>query len=142
MEREYSYKLKTLVEGQKLEIIYPSTDYEKVLIKTGDVHRPGLQLAGFYDYFDPMRVQLVGRMETAFLQKFTTEERQEKIDLYMSKKFPCLIICHDAEVMPEYIEAAKKHDVSLFSTSKNTSAMMSDIIRVIAVCPEIGRAHV
>jgi HPr kinase/phosphorylase len=53
MEREYSYKLKTLVEGQKLNIIYPSTDYEKVLIKTGDVHRPGLQLAGFYDYFDP-----------------------------------------------------------------------------------------
>jgi HPr kinase/phosphorylase len=141
MEREYTYKLKTLVEAQKLNAVYPSTDYEKVLIKTGDVHRPGLQLAGFYDYFDPSRVQLVGQMETAFLQKFTSDERLEKIDFYMSKRFPCLIICHDAEVMPEFVESAKKHDVSLFSTAKNTSAVMSDIIRVIRteLAPRVTR---
>lgn len=141
MEREYTYKLKTLVEGQKLNVVYPSTDYEKVLIKTGDVHRPGLQLTGFYDYFDPTRVQLIGRMETAYLQKYTAEERQEKINFFMSKKLPCLIICHDAEVLPEYIEAAKEFDVSLFSTSKNTSAVMSDIIRVIKIelAPRVTR---
>lgn len=131
MDRDYSYKLKTLVEDQKLTIVYPSTDYEKVLIKTGDVHRPGLQLTGFYDYFDPSRVQLIGQMETAFLRKFTAEERQAKVDTYMSKKFPALIVCHDAEMMPEFVEAAEKYDVSLFSTSQNTSAVMSNIIRVI-----------
>jgi HPr kinase/phosphorylase len=131
MDREYSYKLKTLVEEQKFNIVYPSMDYEKVLIKTGDVHRPGLQLAGFYDYFDPTRLQLIGNMETAFLRKFTPEERREKVDFYMSKKFPALIVCHDAEVLPEYAEAAEKYDVSVFSTSKNTSQVMADVIRVI-----------
>ncbi|SHH93653.1 Hpr(Ser) kinase/phosphatase [Sporobacter termitidis DSM 10068] len=141
MEREYSYRLKTLVEGQKLNILYPSTDYEKVLIKTGDVHRPGLQLAGFYDYFDPARVQLVGRMEVAFLMKFSSEERREKVDFYMSKKFPALIICHDAELLPEFMEAAEKYDVSLCSTSKSTSAVMSDVIRIIKMelAPRVTR---
>ena len=85
MNQEYTYKLKTLVEELKLDIIYLSSDYEQVLIKTGDVHRPGLQLAGFYDYFEPARVQLIGQMETAFLRKFTPEERREKVDFYMSK---------------------------------------------------------
>lgn len=141
MEREYSYKLKTLVEGQKLNIIYPATDYEKVLIKTGDVHRPGLQLAGFYDYFDPARVQLIGRMETAFLMKFTPEERREKLDFYMSKKFPCLIVCHDAELLPELVEAAEKYDVTLLSTSMSTSDVMANIIRVIKneLAPRVTR---
>jgi HPr kinase/phosphorylase len=141
MDREYSYKLKTLVEQQKLNIVYPSTDYEKVLIKSGDVHRPGLQLAGFYDYFDPMRIQLIGNMETAFLRKFTREERQEKVDFYMSKKFPALIICHDAEIMPEFIEAAEKFDVTILSTSKSTSQVMADIIRVIKMelAPRVTR---
>lgn len=141
MDREYSYRLKTLVEGQKLNIIYPSMDYEKVVIKTGDVHRPGLQLAGFYDYFDPSRVQLIGRMETAFLMKFTEEERRAKVDYYMSKKFPALIVCHDAEMMPEFVDAAEKYDVSLFSTSKSTSAVMSDVIRIIKMelAPRVTR---
>jgi HPr kinase/phosphorylase len=141
MDREYSYKLKTLVEEQKLNIVYPSTDYEKVLIKTGDVHRPGLQLAGFYDYFDPIRLQLIGNMETAFLRKFTPEERREKVDFYMSKKFPALVICHDAEQMPEFIEAAEKYDVTVLSTSTSTSQVMADIIRVIKMelAPRVTR---
>ena len=141
MDREYSYKLKTLVEEQKLNIVYPSTDYEKVLIKTGDVHRPGLQLAGFYDYFDPIRLQLIGNMETAFLRKFTPEERREKVDFYMSKKCPALVICHDAEQMPEFIEAAEKYDVTVLSTSTSTSQVMADIIRVIKMelAPRVTR---
>jgi HPr kinase/phosphorylase len=141
MDREYTYRLKTLVEGQKLTIVYPSTDYEKVVIRTGDVHRPGLQLDGFYDYFDPNRVQLIGRMEVAFLMKFSEEERREKVYTFMSKKFPALIICHDAEMLPEFADAAREHDVTLLSTSKTTSAVMSDVIRVIKVelAPRVTR---
>jgi HPr kinase/phosphorylase len=131
MEREYSYKLKTLAEELKLNIVYPSIDYEQILIYTGDVHRPGLQLAGFYDYFDPTRVQIIGRMETAFLHKFDDAERKAKIDILMSKKVPALIVCHDAELMPEYIEAAEKYDVSLFSTSQNTSDVMAAVIGIL-----------
>ncbi|NMA24578.1 MAG: HPr(Ser) kinase/phosphatase [Clostridiales bacterium] len=141
MEREYSYKLKNLVDELKLNIIYPSTDYEKVKITTGDVHRPGLQLTGFYDYFDPTRIQLIGRMETAFLSKFDEHERKAKIETLLSKKIPALIICHDVEIMPCYIEAAEKYDVSLFSTSQNTSNIMSEIIRIIksALAPRVTR---
>lgn len=141
MDREYSYKLKTLVEEMKLNIVYPSTDYEKVNILTGDVHRPGLQLTGFYDYFDPTRIQLIGRMETAFLNKFDEQERRAKIEVLLSKKIPALIVCHDVEMMQVYIEAAEKYDVSLFSTSQNTSNIMSGIIRIIksALAPRVTR---
>jgi HPr kinase/phosphorylase len=141
MDRDYTYKLKTLVDDLKLNVVYPSTDYEKVIISTGDIHRPGLQLTGFYDYFDPTRIQLIGQMETAFLNKFDEQERQAKVDVLMSKKIPALIVCHDAEVMPAYIEAAEKFDVSLFSTSQNTSNVVSEIIRIIksALAPRVTR---
>ena len=141
MEREYSYKLKTLVEELKLDIAHPSSNYEQILIYNGDVHRPGLQLAGFYDYFDPTRIQIVGRMEIAFLQKFTHEERQEKVDFFMSKKFPALIDCHDAELLPEFIDAAKKYDVPVMKTSRSTSGVMAALIGILkkALAPRVTR---
>lgn len=131
MDREYSYKLKTLVDELKLNIVYASKDYEQVQIHAGDVHRPGLQLAGFYDYFDPTRVQIMGRMETSFLSTFSDEERRTKVDYYMSNKFPALIICHDADLMPEIMEAAEKYDVSILSTSRSTSGVMAALIGIL-----------
>ena len=65
MEQGRSYKLSTLTTELRAEIIFQSTDFEDVRIYTWDVHRPGLQLAGFYDHFEPARVQLIGRMESA-----------------------------------------------------------------------------
>jgi HPr kinase/phosphorylase len=128
------------VEEQKLNIVYPSTDYEKVLIKTGDVHRPGLQLAGFYDYFDPTRVQLIGNMETAFLKKFTPQERQEKVDFYMSKKFPALIVATTRSPARVYRGRRKIRCDDAFHQQKH-SQVMADIIRVIKIelAPRVTR---
>ena len=100
MQESYSVKLKQLVERMKLEIVYTTKDYENVSINTSDIYRPGLQLAGFYDFFDPERIQLIGKIETAFMQSFTPEERLSRIETLMSKKIPAIIVCHGLDPMP------------------------------------------
>ena len=52
----YSVPLLKLVEKFGLEIIFASTDYEKVQLTVEDVARPGLQLSGYFDHFEPMRL--------------------------------------------------------------------------------------
>ena len=52
----YSVLLKTLVEDLKLEIAYRSTDFDSIRLTVEDVARPGLQLAGYFDHFEPMRL--------------------------------------------------------------------------------------
>ena len=141
MEREYGYKLTTLVEELKLDVIYPSEDFEEVQIYSGDVHRPGLQFAGCFDYFDPTRVQLIGRQEEAFLKKETHESRLRKFDALFAKKMPALITCHGVEVMDEMVEAAKKYGVTVLQSPENTTDVMAAFIRVVkkAVAPRITR---
>jgi len=139
MGQEYSYKLSKLTEELQTDIIYPSTDFEDVLIYTGDVHRPGLQLAGFYDYFDPTRVQLIGRMESAYMDKLSPEERRVKWEALMEQKMPALIVCHGAQITDDLITAAEKYDVTVLNTNAHTTEIMSDVIRIIkkAVAPRL-----
>ena len=141
MEQEYSYKLSKLSEELRTDIVYPSADFEDVLIYTGDVHRPGLQLAGFYDYFDPTRVQLVGRMESAYLEKFSSEERLKKWESLCEQKMPAIIMCHGAEITDELIAAAEKYDVTVLNTTANTTETMATIIRIVRreVAPRVTR---
>ena len=50
----YSVPLTTIVEKFQLEVAFASTDYESIQLTVEDVARPGLQLAGFFDHYEPM----------------------------------------------------------------------------------------
>ena len=60
MAQSYSVSLRTVAEEQGFLLLHTSSDYEEAQIYTADVNRPGLQLAGYYDYFDPRGNHLHG----------------------------------------------------------------------------------
>ena len=141
MEQAYSYRLAKLAEDLKAEVVYRSSDFEEVLIYTGDINRPGLQLAGFYDYFEPTRIQIIGLMETAYMANCTVDERKTKWESLMERKIPALIMCHGSEIGGELIKAAEKYDVSVLRTSEPTTEIMSDVIRIVKreIAPRLTR---
>ena len=108
MDQLHSVKLKTIAEQLHFQIVREAADYEQIEISNVNLNRPGLLLAGFSDYFDDDRIQLMGLIETAYLQQLTPEKRLERFENLMAKKIPALIICHDVETMPECLEMAEK----------------------------------
>ena len=141
MDHLYSYKLSKLTADLETDIVYQSTDFEEVLIYSGDVHRPGLQLADYFEHFEPSRLQLVGRMETKYMEAHPTEERLRKWAELMKLKIPALILCHGADSTDELLEAAKTYDVTVLRTAANTTEIMSMIIRIVnkEVAPRMTR---
>ena len=65
----YSVALSALVDEFKLNIIHQSTDYAAIRLTVEDVARPGLQLTGFFDHYEPMRLQVMGNVEMSYMAK-------------------------------------------------------------------------
>ena len=137
----HSVPLSTLVSEFHLEVVYAATDYEKICLTVVDVARPGLQLAGFYDHFEPMRLQVMGNVEISYLQKLTEAERAITFDRLFSYKFPALLIARDLQPDPQCLEMAKKHNVTLLRSAEPTSTIVSAIITYLtsALAPSITR---
>ena len=76
MESLYSVKLGELIKRFQLEVLRGAAGYEDLPIRTEDVNRPGLQLTGFFDYFDPKRLQVIGRVEATYLEGLTADQRR------------------------------------------------------------------
>ena len=131
MHSKYSVKLKTIVEDQKLTALHTSKDYEQALLTTADVNRPAMQLTGFYNYFDPHRLQMMGRVESTYLDTLSSEERQQAFEKFMSYDIAGLVICHGVTAFPECIEAAEKYDRNLFITDEDTSDFQADVIGLL-----------
>ena len=153
MESLYSVKLTRLVEDFHLEVLRKGKGYEKYLVRTQDVNRPGLQLIGFFDYFDPLRLQVLGKVEHTFLEGASSEERRRVFEQFMSYDIPALIITREMEPFPECMEMAEKYDRTILRSPETTSAFMGALITGLRnyLCPritrhgvlvEIGRAHV
>ena len=54
----YSVPLRQLVDEFNLTISYEATNYDKVQLMVEEVMRPGLQLTGFFNNFEPLRLQV------------------------------------------------------------------------------------
>ena len=124
----HSVLLTTLVKEFRLEVVFAASDYENIRLTVADVARPGLQLAGYYDHFEPMRLQVMGNVETSYVQKLSEEERAITFDRLLSFRSPALIIARGIEPDPLCLEMAKKHNVTLLRSKQATSTIVSGII--------------
>ena len=141
MAKLYSVALSKLIEDLKLETVYMPQDPQEIMIKTVDINRPGLQLCGFYDYFDGSRIQLFGLGEFAYMEKYTPQERQEFLDTFFSKKIPAVIITRNLDIPEEMVTAANTYGVPLLRTSQPTCDFMATMIATLKVdlAPRITR---
>ena len=124
----YTVPLQKIVTEQGLTVLHAAADYDARAISTADVNRPGLQLAGFYNYFDPERLQIIGRVESTFLETLTSAQRRERFETFMRYNIIGLVICHGMDPFPECLEMAEKYDRNLFLVRKDTSEFMADLI--------------
>ncbi|OON95427.1 MAG: HPr(Ser) kinase/phosphatase [Epulopiscium sp. Nele67-Bin005] len=138
----YSVDVKELVEKFNLTELTPNVSYEDKKITESDVNRPALQLTGFFEYFNPARLQIIGRVEHAFLQQMPQEEKITRIKNFFSyEEIPCIVLCHiDVEIMPEIIEIAEEYSVSLFKSHLSTTNFIAEVNRWlhIQVAPRVS----
>ena len=141
MEKRYSVKLGKLIEEFDLEVLRGVENYADVLIQREDVNRPGLQLVGFFDYFDAKRMQLLGRVESTYLMQISSEERRKCFDAFLAHDIPALVITRGLDPFPELMEMAEKYDRTILRTQETTTAFMGALIAALRnyLAPRITR---
>ncbi|MDD7682050.1 MAG: HPr(Ser) kinase/phosphatase [Clostridium sp.] len=118
-----SVTVETLIKDFDLEVL---VEGEKgVEITVNDINRPGLQLAGFYNYFAPERLQVVGKAEWSFIGDMSRELRRKRVDKYFSFNSQCVVITRGLEPHEEFIKAAKKNKTWLLRTTSVTTSFIS-----------------
>ena len=141
MIETYSVPLSTLVSEFKLQIALAADDFDTTRVTVDDISRPGLLLAGYSDYFDPMRLQIIGNAEMSFLEKHSSEELERIFDRLFSYKCPALIFSRSIQPPAECLAMARKRNITLLLSQDRTSSLITSIITYLraALAPRISR---
>ncbi|MCH5161333.1 MAG: HPr(Ser) kinase/phosphatase [Clostridiales bacterium] len=125
-ETETDVDISEFADRMGLEILYRG-DNTQLHFSTFNVCRPGLQLAGYYKHFSAERVQVLGEMETAYLQQMTHQARRTACEELMRLPIPCLIITSTEPPCEELMNAAKKFNRVLFASKQRTTMFVNSL---------------
>jgi len=141
MPAEYSVSLQKIIDAHGLEIMYLPCDAKDILITTSEVNRPGIVLTGYVDYFDPLRIQILGWTELGFLQNMEREEQEKALGYWLSLKPAAAVITRGLEVPQYFLNCCEKYGVPLLKTSDETSPFLAALIQFLntSLAPRITR---
>ena len=126
MNEQETILLESFCSALDLEIVFAGRG--RVMLSSYSVTRPGLQLAGYFKYFDATRIMVLGNAEYEFLRDLSPETRRERIRTLLSyKEIPCIILSRDLPALQEIIEEARLTGLPILRTDKVTTALMNDL---------------
>ena len=141
MRTNFKIELSKIISEFSLEKLYMPDIKEEIFITTNEVNRPGLQMAGYFEFFDSERIQIIGKSEESFLRRFTEEKAQHRLKEWFSHKPVAVVICRDLDVPDMYVEAAKEYGIPLLRSGESTSNFESALIAFLSLhlAPRITR---
>ncbi|SHH16576.1 HPr(Ser) kinase/phosphatase [Tepidibacter thalassicus] len=118
--------VRQIIEDLKLDIVYMPEDVD-YYVTSSDVNRPGLQYAGFFDYFSHDRIQIVGMGEYQYFQYLDEKTRWERLNKLFSYDIPALVLTRGLKPNDDAVECAKKHKKIFLSTKMNTTRFINKL---------------
>ena len=127
----YHVKLSKIMEPLRLTLLNPEVDVDKVEIRQSDVNRPALQLAGFFQHFDYERLQIVGMVESAYVEMNYEDHGMKMYEKIFQAGIPCMVFCRNLKPADEVIELATRYQIPLMLCPDGTCGFMNKAIRIL-----------
>ncbi len=97
-----------------------------------DVNRPGLSLAGFFDYFAYDRIQIFGRGESSYLRSLSHSDAMERLEAFFTYDVFCCIFTHGEEPTDIFVDFAKANNTPVLITEISTTRFISYLNHIIS----------
>jgi HPr kinase/phosphorylase len=120
-------KVSDLVKRFQMEVICGETGLKRA-ITVSDLYRPGLEMAGYFNYHPKERVQLLGKTELTFFETLSPEDRKDRMKrLCSSEEMPCICITRGLMVPNELVEAASEQQIPVLRINVTTTTLASQL---------------
>ena len=130
---DYRVSLQSFADELRLETVTAPCALSQIFIRSAEVARPGLILAGFEEHFDSRRMQIIGLMEYTYLEQRSPEERYDSLHRLFRHQPVVVVLTRDLTVFYEMKQLAQEFGVPLLRSLDRTSDFMSASISYLNV---------
>ncbi|NQG96946.1 HPr kinase/phosphorylase [Streptococcus suis] len=119
--------VKDLLENLRVHPMYSTDALLQKEITTSDISRPGLEMTGYFDYYSPERIQLIGMKEWSYLMAMTAHNRYQVLRQMFQPQTPVVIVARGLEIPEEMYRAAKEEGIAILQGQSATSRLSGEL---------------
>ena len=119
--------VRDIQEKLRLSVVYGDDKLLSKEITTADISRPGLEMTGYFDYYTPERIQLVGMKEWSYLVKMSSHNRHQVLRKMFQPETPVIIVARNLEIPEEMLRAAEEKQLAILKSNVATSRLSGEL---------------
>lgn len=123
-------KVKQVVEDYKLNLVSGESGLDTEVTKT-QVSRPGIELAGLFDFYEYERIQVFGSKEVAFFGWLNESDQEIRVDMLFQKRPPMFVFSKNTEIPEVFIRKGNDYGIPIAKSNKKTSALVSSLYQYL-----------
>ncbi|PKK93645.1 MAG: HPr(Ser) kinase/phosphatase [Tenericutes bacterium HGW-Tenericutes-6] len=124
-------KIKHLITDLNLELINNNQKTLNREIKSEMLSRPGVELAGFLDFFDPERLILIGSKESHFMKLLPFDIMRDRVEDMFRKNPPGVIFSTNVEVDELFIQLGNEYHVAILKSQSRTTPLSGSLYQYL-----------
>ncbi len=95
------------------------------IIRVPDINRPGLALAGYFEYFPADRIQVFGMTEFSYLKSAGSKKTAGILKKFFSYGLPCVVVARGLKPPKIFFDCAEKTKTPVLGTGEYTTKVIS-----------------
>lgn len=119
--------VKDLINHVQVTCVYGTEELLNKEITTSDITRPGLEMTGYFDYYSPERIQLIGMKEWSYVMSMTPHNRHQIFRQMFQPETPVVIVARGLDIPEEMFQAAKENKIAIFQSKSATSRLSGEL---------------
>lgn len=133
MSTTFSVSLSQIIKEMSFETIFMPADPDTIMISSTQLNRPGVELTGFFEYYDPSRILVFGNTEMAYLDTLSDSKRADILADLLSRGAPAIVLCRGFKPIPEMAEMARRYSMPILATADQTYNVISSLVAYLNV---------
>lgn len=124
----------------KLDLVAGKNGMRSSVIEVPDIYRPGLVLAGYFRFFPPERIQVLGRTEITYLEELPPQREKEILRKFFSEPIVCLMVTQQLKASHPLRKWADRKNVPLLYSELATTRLVAELTAFLEgyLAPTVG----
>lgn len=119
--------LKEVAKALNLQVIWGNDFLEKEVIKPMS-SRPCVEIyAGYFDYYEKDRIQVIGSKELAIFKLLKKEDQKNRLRELFSYGSPAFVFTKNADIPQVVVEVAIEKNMPIMKSNLSTSALIGNL---------------
>jgi HPr kinase/phosphorylase len=119
-----------IVDGLKLEVLAGSDGLERE-VTNPNLTKPGLELAGMFDFYEYNRIQIMGSKEGAFFHTLKPEDQTSRVRKLFEKEPPAFIFSKNVVVPELFLRFGNEFRIPVLKSAYQTTSLFGELFNLL-----------